>query len=183
MPSADYCGECDEGNTFSADIGASHCQSVTQLCPAGTEEAAKPTLSTNRQCRACVINVGYKPHEGNEACVPVTACGFNEEQEAAPSATADRVCVGNGTPHGSVTTTSPAAGAPTSPAAGARKVSGGLYAGIIIAVVVLAVGVVVAGHHVMVRRSGRAAVAYAMVVNEEEPEVSPDIVCMYVPAL
>lgn len=168
---ADHCADCEMGVTFNPQAGATACVPVLPACPPGQEEAGVPTLSTDRTCRPCVLGDTFKAETSNAPCAATTACGFNEGQTQAPTLSADRVCspLPSGAPSLPPSSDpSPTATVdPTVPLPSKRGASGGVWAGVVIGVVILGLAAAMIVRQVRMNR-GRAAIAYTPVANIEQ---------------
>ncbi len=88
------CTACVLGVSYALNAGAVVCAPVLP-CGPGYEEAAVPTVFTNRVCVPCTLGLTYKEAAGQATrCVPTSTCIENKEFEAAsPSLSADRLCL------------------------------------------------------------------------------------------
>ena len=86
------CVSCNYMNSYQPNSGQSTCLPVSQ-CGPGYQEAAAPTLFTNRVCTACFQGINFKALNGSEVgCTPVTQCTQSQYLIQAPTISSDRIC-------------------------------------------------------------------------------------------
>jgi hypothetical protein len=87
------CRGCVLGVTFKPTAGTAPCMPVTSVCSAGFDEAAPPTLTSDRSCAACRAGTFRDVFaDATAKCQPWRPCPPGFVAKSAPSATRDTVC-------------------------------------------------------------------------------------------
>ena len=92
MDTVGTCADCAPDTFADADADPVRTCTPSHVCGVGSEQAAEPTPSSDRQCRGCPPGTSFRDSTSAPGCQSVQHCGPGLEEADQPTASSDREC-------------------------------------------------------------------------------------------